>query len=115
MSALLLESLKASLCMFSAALALYLAYLYARSRAPRKPVGDKLSIYACGESYPERRASVADANLFAAVWRDAFRKLYASLREGVHTGVLSDWMAWMLLFLVAALAFLVVGGLPWST
>ncbi|MCX8204707.1 MAG: hypothetical protein N3H31_03560 [Candidatus Nezhaarchaeota archaeon] len=115
MTALLLETLKASVCMFATALALYLAYLYARSRAPRRPVGDKLSIYACGESYPERKASVADVNLFTAVWRTVFRGLYTRLREGVHTGILSDWMAWMLVLLVLVLVSLVVGGLPWAT
>ncbi|MEM4700182.1 MAG: hypothetical protein QXT74_04435 [Candidatus Nezhaarchaeales archaeon] len=115
MTSLLLESLKASFCMLVTALALYSVYLYARAKSPRRPVGDKLSIYACGESYSERRASVADVNLFAAVWRDVFRSMYAKLREGVHTGVLSDWMAWMLLLLVVALASLVAGGFPWAS
>jgi len=110
--ALLTEVLRASLCMFTVALILYAAYLYARSRMPRRPVGDKLSVYACGESYSERRASVADANLFTAVWKDLFGRLYGRLREGFHTGVLSDWMAWMLVFLVIVLVVLVAGGVP---
>ena len=112
MMALLVEVLRASLCMFVVALVLYAAYLYARSRTPRNPIGDKLSVYACGEPYSQRKASVADANLFTAVWRDLFRRLYGKLREGFHTGVLSDWMMWMLVFLTVVLVVLVAGGVP---
>jgi len=109
---LLLEALKASASMLLVASALYLLYLYAKTRAPRRPVGDKLSIYACGESYPQRRASVSDVNLFTAVWRNLFANLYRRMREGLHTGVLSDWMAWMLLLLAVVLVVLMVGGMP---
>jgi len=113
MMQLLIEVLKASASMFTVAIILYLLYLYARSKAPRKPIGDKLSIYACGESYPERKASVADVNLFVAVWKNLFRSLYGRLREGFHTGILSDWLVWMYVFLALMLFILVsAGGVP---
>ena len=102
----LVEVLEAAASMFLASLVVLGLYAYARSKAPRSPVGDKLKVYACGEQYPLHKASVADVNLFVAIWRDVFKPYYRRVREGAHTGVLSDWLMWMVLFLalVAALA-----------
>lgn len=110
MSWLLIEVLKASASMFTIALTIYAIYLYARRKTSSKLVGDKLNIYACGESLPERKASVADVNLFTALWKDLFKSLYFKLRESIHTGVLSDWLFWMSTFLAILLTLLVSAG-----
>ena len=113
MSELLIEVLKAASSMFLSALVILGLYLYARSKAPKNPAGEKLKVYACGESYPLQKASIADANLFVAIWKDVFKPYYRRMREKGHTGVLSDWLMWMILFLTMFFVLLLLmGGIP---
>jgi len=48
-----------------------------------------------------------------AIWKDVFKPYYRRMREKGHTGVLSDWLMWMILFLTMFFVLLLLmGGMP---
>lgn len=102
MSPLLLIVLEASLAIAITVLILLATYglsirltrsIVRGSREKRKP-------FACGESMPLTKTSLPDSGMYTAVWKLVFKSLYRSLRDKVHTGVLSDWLMWMFIFMV---------------
>jgi len=86
--------------------------LYALSlkatRGLSRSVGDKRKPFACGEVLPESKTGLPDPHVYTAVWRDVFKSLYRGLRDKLHTGVLSDWLVWMFIFMVIVVVVLVV-------
>lgn len=101
MSSLLLAALEALLAIVVTVLILLAAYglsikftksIAQRSSERRKP-------FACGESIPPPKTGLPDAGMFTAVWKLVFKSLYTSLRDKMHTGVLNDWLMWMLIFM----------------
>ncbi len=103
--------LLASLAMLIPAAAFTILYLKYRRVAVVE--GDKHWIYACGEKWELEKMAIAPQSLFWAVWRKVFSKLYVGLMEKFHTGVLSDWLMYMIIILalaVLALALAATGG-----
>ncbi len=74
------------------------------SRASR----EKRAPFVCGESIPPSKTSLPDMGMYAIVWRRVFKSLYTTLRDKLHTGVLSDWLTWMFIFMVVIIIVLVV-------
>ncbi|RLF07697.1 MAG: hypothetical protein DRJ60_02100 [Thermoprotei archaeon] len=69
---------------------------------------EKRKPFACGESIPPSKTSLPDMSMYAIVWRRVFQSLYTTLRDKLHTGILSDWLVWMFIFMVVIVIVLVV-------
>lgn len=107
---LLLAVLEALLAIAITVLVLLLAYglsiKFTRSLA-RGSI-EKRRPFVCGELIPQPRTGLPDSGMYTAVWRLVFKSLYASLRNRVHTGILSDWLTWMIVFMVIMVVTLMV-------
>lgn len=78
------------------------------TRSLAKESLEKRKPFACGESIPPSKTSLPDMGMYAIVWRRVFQSLYITLRDKLHTGILSDWLAWMFIFMVIIIIVLIV-------
>lgn len=110
MSPLLLAVLETFLAIAITVLVLLLAYSlsikFTRSLAQRST--EKQRPFTCGESIPLSKTGLPDSGMYTTVWRLVFRSLYTTLRDKVHTGVLSDWLTCMFVFMVIMVVALMV-------
>lgn len=100
--------LQTTLAMIIIALLLYSTYLYVRKHRKVIPAPEKFKPYACGEDASVETISVSSRNLYWAVISSVFKKLYRSLREKLHTGILNDWFISMVLYLTILFIVLVI-------
>ena len=78
------------------------------TRAVMRSSEEKRRPFACGELLQPSETGVPDASMYWAIWRKLFRSLYNTLRDKIHTGVLSDWLFWMIIFMAVLVIALVV-------
>jgi len=78
------------------------------TRAVMRSSEEKRRPFACGELLRPSETGVPDASMYWAIWRKLFRSLYNTLRDKIHTGVLSDWLFWMIIFMAVLVIALVV-------
>jgi|GEM_PF-694304 len=79
------------------------------TRAVTRSFEEKRRPFACGELLRPSETGVPDASMYWAVWRKLFLSFYNTLRDKLHTGILSDWLFWMFIFMVVlAIAFVAV-------
>jgi len=99
---LLLAVLEVSLAIAVTVLILLAAYAFSIkfTRSMTQKSNEKRKPFACGESISSLKTGLPDAGLYTAVWRLVFKSLYNTLRDRLHTGILSDWLMWMLIFMV---------------
>ncbi|MDI9619510.1 MAG: hypothetical protein QFX33_01605 [Candidatus Nezhaarchaeota archaeon] len=72
-----------------------------RSAERRKP-------FMCGESVHPSKTGVPDAGVYTTIWKNVFKSIYEALVIKVHTGILSEWLFWMILFMVIMTVVLVM-------
>ncbi|MEM4576532.1 MAG: hypothetical protein QW701_03590 [Candidatus Nezhaarchaeales archaeon] len=65
---------------------------------------EKRKPFACGESLQPSKTGLPDLGMYSIVWKRVFHSLYSTLRDRIHTGILSDWMFWMFIFMVILIA-----------
>lgn len=106
MPSLLLAVLEAFFAITIITLVLLLVYALSvkLTRSLTHGSSEKRKPFTCGESVPQSKTGLPDTSMYTAVWRLVFRSLYTTLRNKVHTGVLSDWLTWMLIFMVIMIA-----------
>lgn len=92
--------LYATLSMVIIASSFYSLYLLVKSIRRVHVTPEKIKIYACGEDLPVNKASVSGLNFYWGVVKRSLRSLYATIRDKMHTGILSDWLFFMSLWLV---------------
>ena len=110
MPSLLISVLEAAFTM--AIVIIILLALYGLStRATRtlaRESTEKRRPFACGEAIPPVKTGVPDMGMYMIVWRKVFQSLYRGLRDKIHTGILSDWLVWMFIFMVVIVIVLIV-------
>ncbi len=89
----------------SAPMALLLFIYFAAAARYRAGGGEEP--YTSGLDYPEEDLSVPDI-FFWSIVRYHGRRLYGFLRDRLHNGVLDNWLAWMLGWLLGL--FVLVAG-----
>lgn len=102
MSSLLLAVLEAFLVTTIIVIMMLLVYgLSIRStRSLTRRSAEKQRPFVCGESIPQPKTGLPDSSMYTAIWRLTFKTLYLVLRARLHTGILNDWLTWMLVFMV---------------
>jgi len=110
MTTLLMSVLEAAFTM--AVVITILLALYGLSLRATRPItrasSEKRKPFACGESIPPVKTGVPDMGMYMIVWRRVFQPLYKVIRDKVHTGILSDWLVWMFIFMVIVVVVLIV-------
>jgi len=107
---LLISVLEAAFVMVLVLAILLIAYGLAirTTRSLTRSSEEKRRPFACGEALRPTETGVPDASMYWAVWRKLFRSFYNTIRDKIHTGILSDWLFWMFIFLVLLAIVLVV-------
>lgn len=110
MQSLLISVLEAAFAIFIVSAILLAAYGVSlrATRSISRRSEEKGKPFACGEDVPPLKTSIPDVHMYSVVWRRVFKSLYNSLRDRLHTGVLSDWLFWMFLFAVILVIVLVM-------
>ncbi|MCX8142325.1 MAG: hypothetical protein N3F04_06165 [Candidatus Nezhaarchaeota archaeon] len=110
MSSLLVSTLEAFLAIAITASILSIAYSLSvrATRSVTSRSSEKQKPFACGEALPSSKTGLPDVSMYSIVWKRVFKSLYDTLRDKVHTGILSDWLAWMFAFMVITIIALIV-------
>jgi len=110
MTSLLISALEAAFAIVLILVVLLIAYgLSVRAtRALTRGSEERRKPFACGETLRLSETGLPDAGMYWAVWRRLLRSFYDTLRDKVHTGILSDWLFWMFIFMVVLAIVLVV-------
>lgn len=103
-------SVLASSLMVLLTLIMLLTYLAVRRRVSQSG----LEPYLCGEDSKDfsNTLSVGSINLYWGSVASVLRRFYEVIRDGVHTGMLNDWLSFMSVWLALATVVLLIATLP---
>ncbi len=100
--------IKLTIIMVLVAVSLYSTYAYVKKHRVVIKAKYKFQPYGCGEELTREQVSIGSRELYWSVVSKVFNKLYTVLREKIHTGILSDWLSLMTVFLTVMVLILVI-------
>lgn len=89
--------------------AIIMFFIYLSARYELYSSGtEKTKLYACGEEIKPIQASASVENLVWTVIKKSMRSVFTYIREVIHSGVLNDWLTYMISFFGFLVLILVV-------
>ncbi|MDW8044502.1 MAG: hypothetical protein RMJ31_01840 [Nitrososphaerota archaeon] len=102
---LLIAMLEVSLAMLLPAIIVLILYLTFR-KSVQSSSEEKRSIFIGGEKLEPEGGFLPPGGFYWALWNKTFSSTYRILREKIHTGVLNDWLFYMIIWFVILLILL---------